>query len=78
MRGPEHEEAKKNMVVECPMFYYGGSRDMVCRPEMFKAVQDAGLLPKSKGVITDAGHYCMHKNPQHFGENVIGWLKETF
>lgn len=78
MRGPHHEEAMKNMVINVPVLYYGGNNDMVCRPEFIKGAQDAGLLPQSKVVTTDAGHYCMYKNPKHFGESLSGWLKENF
>ncbi len=51
---------------------------MVCRPEFMKGSEDAGLLPQSRNVTVDAGHWCMFKKPKEFGEAIQGWLKENF
>ena len=72
------EKAAENKVVKVPFLFFGGTRDMVCRPEFLKGSEDAGLLPRSKTVTVDAGHWCMFKRPREFGEAIQGWLKETF
>ena len=71
-------KAAENIVVKVPFLFFGGMRDMVCRPEFMKGPEDAGLLPQSKTITTDAGHWCMFKKPKEFGETLLGWLKETF
>ena len=72
------EKAAENKVVKVPFLFFGGARDMVCRPELMQPSVDAGLLPHSKIVTVDAGHWCMFKRPKEFGEAIQGWLKQTF
>ena len=72
------EKAKENIVVKVPFLFFGGTRDLVCRPKFLKVSQDAGLLPHAKSITVDAGHWCMFKRPKEFGEAVTGWLKENF
>jgi soluble epoxide hydrolase / lipid-phosphate phosphatase len=79
--GAQDESSKKaaeNIVVKVPFLYFGGTRDMVCRPELMKGSEDAGLLPHSKTVTVDAGHWCIYKRPKETGEAILGWLNETF
>ena len=79
--GAQDENSKiaaENIVIKVPLLFFGGTRDMVCRPELMKGPEDAGLLPHSKTVTVDAGHWCMFKKPKEYGETVVGWLSETF
>lgn len=69
---------KENIKIDVPFLFFGGTRDMVCRPELMQPSVDAGLLPHAKIVTVDAGHWCMHKKPKEFGEAVVSWLKENF
>ncbi|KZL67247.1 epoxide hydrolase 2 [Colletotrichum tofieldiae] len=69
------EEAK---TVRVPVFYWGGTRDFVCRPEMLQQSIDAGMLPDVKSVTRDGGHWALLERPDEFGQDVLGWLQETF
>ena len=71
-------KAAENMVVKVPFLFFGGTRDMVCRPEFMKGSQDAGFLPDCEVITVDAGHWCMFKKPKEFGEAITKWLKEKY
>jgi soluble epoxide hydrolase/lipid-phosphate phosphatase len=70
--------AKENITVNVPTLFFGGTRDMVCRPELLGPSQEAGLLPHLKTVTVDAGHWSILAKPKEFGEALTGWLKENF
>ena len=65
-------------VIKVPVLFFGGSRDMVCRPELMQPSIDAGLIPDCKMVVVDAGHWSMHAKPKECGEAVVGWLQDKF
>jgi soluble epoxide hydrolase/lipid-phosphate phosphatase len=69
---------QENIVVKVPTLFFGGTRDMVCRPELLGPSQEAGLLPHLKTVTVDAGHWSLLAKPKEFGEALTSWLKEEF
>lgn len=69
---------KENITINIPTLFFGGSRDMVCRPELLGPSVEAGLLPQLKTVIVDAGHWSILAKPKEFGEALTGWLKDNF
>ncbi|KAM0425710.1 hypothetical protein ACHAPT_008957 [Fusarium lateritium] len=69
------EDAK---VVNVPAFYWGGEQDFVCRTSALKPSIDAGLLPNVKSVTIEGGHWALLEKPVEFGQDVLGWLQETF
>ncbi|KAH0831653.1 hypothetical protein AYO21_01852 [Fonsecaea monophora] len=69
---------KENIHVKCPFLFWGGKRDMVCRPELLQGSLDAGLIPDSTQVVVDSGHWAHLDKPKEFGEALVGWLKAKF
>lgn len=69
---------KENITVNVPTLFFGGTRDMICRPELLGPSITAGLLPHLKTVNVDGGHWAMLAKPKEFGEALIEWLKENF
>lgn len=69
------EEAK---VIKVPALFWGGEQDYVCRAAMMQNAIDAGLLPDVKVVTREGGHWALLEKPAEFGEDVLGWLEETF
>lgn len=69
---------KENIVINVPTLFFGGTKDMVCRPELLGPSQEAGLLPHLKTVTVDAGHWSILAKPKEFGETLTGWLKDNF
>jgi soluble epoxide hydrolase / lipid-phosphate phosphatase len=67
-----------NIVINVPTLFFGGTRDMVCRPELLGPSVEAGLLPQLKTVTVDAGHWALHAKPKEFGDALMEWLKENF
>jgi len=80
--GVQHEAEKRipkeNQSVRVPTLYIGGTKDLVAPPALILPSVQAGLLPHVKIIHLDAGHWSMLSQPDHFGECVIGWLKEQF
>ena len=69
---------KENVVVTVPFLFFGGKRDMVCRPELLRPSIDAGLLPNVTNVVVDTGHWSYLSHPKGFGETLLKWLKSNF
>jgi soluble epoxide hydrolase/lipid-phosphate phosphatase len=69
---------QENVVINVPTLFFGGTRDMVCRPELIGQSQAAGLLPHLKIVTVDAGHWSLLAKPKEFGEALTTWLTESF
>ena len=69
---------KENIPVKVPFLFFGGKRDMVCRPELLQSSIDAGLLPNLTHVVVDTGHWSYLSHPKEFGETLIKWLKSNF
>jgi soluble epoxide hydrolase / lipid-phosphate phosphatase len=69
---------KENIKVKVPFLFFGGKRDMVCRPELLQSSIDAGLLPDVTSLIVDTGHWSYLSHPKEFGEALVGWLKSKF
>ncbi len=74
----ERDIDPKNIAVNVPFFFFGGKRDLVCKPELLRARVDAGLVPDYRTVIVDSGHWAHLALPDVFGEALIAWLKEKF
>ncbi|KIX93611.1 uncharacterized protein Z520_10789 [Fonsecaea multimorphosa CBS 102226] len=68
----------ENIPIKCPLLFWGGKRDMVCRPELLQMSLDAGLIPDATQVVVDSGHWAHLDKPKEFGEALVGWLKEKF
>ncbi|EXJ69086.1 uncharacterized protein A1O5_08021 [Cladophialophora psammophila CBS 110553] len=68
----------ENIPIKCPLLFWGGKRDYVCRPEMLQMSLDAGLIPDCKQVVVDSGHWAHLDKPKEFGEALVGWLKEKY
>lgn len=64
--------------VNVPVLYWGGEQDFVCRPALLQASIDAGLLPNVKSVTREGGHWALLEKPAEFGQDVLGWLQQTF
>ncbi|KAF6820955.1 epoxide hydrolase 2 [Colletotrichum sojae] len=69
------EEAK---IIRVPVFYWGGEQDFVCRPVLLQANIDGGFLPNVKSKPREGGHWALLERPAEFGQDVLGWLQETF
>ena len=69
------EDAK---TVKVPVLYWGGEQDFVCRPALLQSSIDAGLLPNVKSVTREGGHWALLEKPAEFGQDVLGWLQQTF
>ncbi|KAL5331288.1 hypothetical protein ACEPPN_000818 [Leptodophora sp. 'Broadleaf-Isolate-01'] len=69
---------QENVVVKVPTLFWGGTRDMVCRPEMLQRSMEAGLLPKLTLKLVDEGHWALLAKPERFGEDLIQWLEDNF
>ncbi|KAK1453204.1 hypothetical protein CPAR01_07767 [Colletotrichum paranaense] len=69
------EEAK---TIRVPVLYWGGEQDYVCRPELLQQSIAAGVLPDVKSITREGGHWALLEKPVVFGEDVLGWLHETF
>lgn len=69
---------KENIMINVPILFFGGTRDMVCRAELIGQPQAAGLLPHLKTVTVDSGHWSLLAKPKEFGETLTAWLKENF
>ncbi|WYZ38232.1 hypothetical protein EsH8_III_000146 [Colletotrichum jinshuiense] len=69
------EEAK---TVRVPVLYWGGEQDFVCRPELLQQSIAAGVLPNVKSVTRKGGHWALLECPDEFGQDLTGWLQETF
>ncbi|KAH9206234.1 Alpha/Beta hydrolase protein [Leptodontidium sp. 2 PMI_412] len=62
---------QENVVVKVPTLFWGGTRDMVCRPEMLQRSMEAGLLPKLTLKLVDEGHWALLAKPERFSEDLI-------
>ncbi|KAM5343668.1 hypothetical protein ACJ41O_012205 [Fusarium nematophilum] len=69
------EDAK---TVKVPVFFWGGEQDFVCRPAALQPSIDAGLVSDVKSVTREGGHWALLEKPVEFGQDVLGWLQETF
>lgn len=69
------EEAK---TINVPTYFWGGEQDFVCRPVALQPVIAAGLLPQIKVQTREGGHWALLEKPKVFGEDVLGWLQETY
>lgn len=69
------EDAK---TVKVPVLYWGGEQDFVCRPALLQPSVDAGLLPNVKSVTREGGHWAHLEKPAEFGQDVLGWLQQSF
>ncbi|EMD63544.1 hypothetical protein GGP41_005800 [Bipolaris sorokiniana] len=65
--------------VNVPTLYFGGTGDVVCRPETMKVPVDAGWLPhlENAGMI-EAGHWTPYETPQEVIGKLEPWLKKNF
>jgi pimeloyl-ACP methyl ester carboxylesterase len=70
--------APENHVVKVPHFFFAGSKDYVCRPELVNLAAGAGLLPDCTQLLVDAGHWAHLALPEEFGEGLLAWLKQKF
>ena len=68
----------ENVIVNVPTLFWGGSRDMVCRPELLGPSVEKGLLPRLKTVVVEEGHWALLARPREFGEALMEWLREEF
>lgn len=69
------EEAK---IVQVPTFFWGGTRDVVCRPDLMGPAIQGGYVPKLTTKTVDEGHWAMLAQPETFGKDLLGWLGEHF
>ncbi|KAK4934773.1 hypothetical protein LTR10_024050 [Elasticomyces elasticus] len=69
---------RENHVVKVPHLFFGGSRDVVCRPELCDDSIKAGLLPDCTKVAVDSGHWAHLDKSKEFGETLLGWLRGNF
>ncbi|OLN85595.1 Bifunctional epoxide hydrolase 2-like protein 2 [Colletotrichum chlorophyti] len=69
--------AEDNAVVKVPTLFWGGTRDMVCRPEILQVSIEAGVLPNLTQKLVDGGHWALLAKPDTFGTDLLSWLEET-
>ncbi|KAL0931974.1 putative epoxide hydrolase [Colletotrichum truncatum] len=70
--------AEGTMMVNVPTLFWGVEQDYVCRPAGLQPSIQAGLLPNLKIVTREGGHWALLEKPAQFGQDVLGWLQETF
>lgn len=74
-----HYDAEKSLtpqekVVTVPVFFFGGTKDTVCSPQMLDIPAKAGLLPHLFVKTVEAGHWPMLEKPDDFGKSVVRWI----
>ncbi|GKT41253.1 bifunctional epoxide hydrolase 2 [Colletotrichum spaethianum] len=69
------EEAK---TVKVSVLYWGGTRDYVCRPELWQQSIASGIPPNVKSLTRAGGHWAFLERPREFGMDVLRWLQDTF
>ncbi|KAL6241162.1 hypothetical protein RBB50_011841 [Rhinocladiella similis] len=69
---------RENYVVKVPHFFWGGTKDCVCRTEICDLSIKAGWTPDCTKVLVDSGHWAHLDRPKEFGEALLGWLKAKF
>ncbi|KAF5007500.1 hypothetical protein FDECE_6172 [Fusarium decemcellulare] len=67
-----------SQVVNVPTLFWGGEKDVVCPPAILQLGIQGGYLPNVKSITRDTGHWGQLEKPVEFGEDILGWLKETF
>ncbi|KAK6379621.1 hypothetical protein LTS17_005693 [Exophiala oligosperma] len=69
---------RENYVVKVPHFFWGGTKDYICRTEVCDFSHKAGWTPDCTKVVVDSGHWAHLDRPKEFGEALLAWLKSKF
>lgn len=69
---------KENITINAPFLFWGGQRDKSSPSEMLQGPIKAGLLPDHKVVLVNSGHWAHLDQPDKFGKELVGWLKERY
>lgn len=80
--GPQNDEdrlvVEEAKTIRVLVLYWGGEQDYVCRPALMQQVLQTGLVPECKVVTREGGHWALLEQPAVMGQDLLGWLEETF